>query len=594
MYGGGAGGGNFGGRLPGDQNRGGGGGVRGNLPTMADSVQRGNNMNQMNQGMGNQGMGNQGMGKENMGNNMGNQNMGGMGSGGMNNNQQQQQNPYLNKQNAGQGMNQQGNPNMAQQGVNQQGMNQNQQQFGGQVQQPAGSPPTTSNYISPSTLQAPYNLGQQGQQMQQGQPQMQNQQQVQQGQQQMQGQQQQMGGNQGQMYGGMGQTNQNVNGNVNPNKFSQINTNNLNPNGMQQSSSTGGLPTPNNQSQQYINANSNNNNPNMSAVSTGGIGNNGQQVPTSSTTTPLPGIVPNNNVNTNQSNNNAYPSISTSTRPATAGAAIGGSANTSLLQEDPNAGPALAAYQAKKNASLAAKLEAEFGSPGKKFGGVPVNEITSEKFKAIQKMTAQKTRDLMRSINILQEENKKLKQSRLEHNRSEAFKSMCGELGKQDAIIDGLFDRLSKAKQELSMATGSEPLTAKGKQAILAQIMNSGIPVVQVSTRQELKLDNQKLKAELARVKHTLVPELKAEIGKLEGEVTKSKRFVQRQETQMNSVIEDLQSLQAQKDKQLNQKVRIGSDAVCVDTQMNRKVRILDMGCGFRYNCFLGSCGLSF
>jgi len=73
-----------------------------------------------------------------------------------------------------------------------------------------------------------------------------------------------------------------------------------------------------------------------------------------------------------------------------------------------------------------------------------------EELAAVNNLHASKVRALMTSIGKLEKENILLKRARLDHKRTETFKQLQAELGRQDAIIEALWGRVGdKQAREL-------------------------------------------------------------------------------------------------------------------------------------------------
>ena len=107
-----------------------------------------------------------------------------------------------------------------------------------------------------------------------------------------------------------------------------------------------------------------------------------------------------------------------------------------------------------------------------------------DKIKALNTIHAEKVRSLMNSIALLKKETQSLKKASQEHKRSELITGLNKEIADQDLIIETL--RIMIHNDD-----------AADKEIV--RVLTKGPPKIRVETREELKIEIRKLKAQLAK-----------------------------------------------------------------------------------------------
>jgi len=217
-------------------------------------------------------------------------------------------------------------------------------------------------------------------------------------------------------------------------------------------------------------------------------------------------------------------------------AASSGVAGVAGFAESPEAGPGSTSPH-RASACPHAQLSS--------FVTVAKDETVSQKLQSFQALAQQKTRALMRSIDKLQRENEELKRSSQDHRRTAQFKKLEGELGKQDALISGLLSKLSACSSQGSQFS---------KKQVVDEILSQGPARVKVATRQELLFEADELKRDLVRFRQDRA-QWGEERKRLESELSTTRRTMERYEAKMRDVIEDMQDLQAAKEKVRSEKL---------------------------------------
>eukprot|EP00392_Amoebophrya_sp_AT5.2_P000314 g314.t1 len=174
----------------------------------------------------------------------------------------------------------------------------------------------------------------------------------------------------------------------------------------------------------------------------------------------------------------------------------------------------------------------------------------AEQVLAVQKLAAQKTKALMRSIDLLKKENLELKRSSQDHKRTNAFRKLEAELGRQDAIIASLL------KEKAAGGGGSSTSEQAALESILSRLDGSGPARVKVLGRQELMFQAETYKAQLLKEKHEKLT-VEKNLTETNAQLRKEKKISAKLEAQMRDAIEDLQDVCIKKEQMASEKVQM-------------------------------------